>query len=213
MLFNSSDATLFAEKLLTIGAIKLRPNEPFTWASGWRSPIYCDNRLTLSYPEIRTWLKNTLAAGISQTFPNVEIIAGVATAGIPHGALVAEALNLPFIYVRSEAKKHGLSNQIEGKLPEGAKVMVIEDLVSTGGSSLTAVNALRNAGAQVEGMAALFTYAFDAADDAFKNADCKLYTLSDYPSLIQYALANNIIPKETESLLGEWRKNPGAWMQ
>ncbi|MBK7443718.1 MAG: orotate phosphoribosyltransferase [Chitinophagales bacterium] len=213
MLFNSSDATLFAEKLLTIGAIKLRPNEPFTWASGWRSPIYCDNRLTLSFPEIRTWLKNTLANGISQKFPGVEIIAGVATAGIPHGALVADALNLPFIYVRSEAKKHGLSNQIEGKLPEGAKVVVIEDLVSTGGSSLTAVQALRNAGANVMGMTALFTYAFDIADEAFKQADCNLYTLSDYPSLIQYALTKEIIARDTESLLNDWRQNPSGWMQ
>ncbi len=191
----------------------MRPNDPFTWASGWRSPIYCDNRLTLSYPEIRTWLKNTLAAGISQKFPDVEIIAGVATAGIPHGALVAEALNLPFIYVRSEAKKHGLSNQIEGKLPQDAKVVVVEDLVSTGGSSLTAVNALRTAGANVLGMTALFTYAFDAADTAFTEANCKLFTLSDYPSLIKYALDNGIIARETEALLGEWRTNPSTWMQ
>jgi orotate phosphoribosyltransferase len=213
MLFNSSDAILFGEKLLSIGAIKLRPNDPFTWASGWRSPIYCDNRLTLSYPEIRTWLKNTLAAGIRQNFPDVEIIAGVATAGIPHGALVAEALGLPFIYVRSEAKKHGLSNQIEGKLPQNGKVVVVEDLVSTGGSSLTAVNALRSAGANVLGMTALFTYAFDAADKAFKEADCSLFTLSDYPSLIQYALDNAIIARDAETILGEWRKNPATWMQ
>jgi len=213
MLFNSNDATLFSEKLLSIGAIKLRPSNPFTWASGWRSPIYCDNRLTLSYPAIRTWLKNTLAAGIRQKFPDVEIIAGVATAGIPHGALVAEALNLPFIYVRSEAKKHGLSNQIEGKLPQDAKVVVVEDLVSTGGSSLTAVNALRTAGANVLGMTALFTYAFDTADIAFKDADCSLFTLSDYPSLIEYALYNEIIARDTEALLGEWRKNPSTWMQ
>jgi orotate phosphoribosyltransferase len=213
MLFNSGDATLFAEKLLSIGAIKLRPNEPFTWASGWRSPIYCDNRLTLSFPDIRTWLKNTLAEGIRQRFPNVEIIAGVATAGIPHGALVAEALGLPFIYVRSEAKKHGLSNQIEGKLPENAKVVVIEDLVSTGGSSLTAVQALRNAGADVLGMTALFTYAFDTADKAFEEAACTLFTISDYPALIQYALNNDIIARDTESMLGEWRQNPSGWMQ
>lgn len=191
----------------------MRPNDPFTWASGWRSPIYCDNRLTLSYPEIRTWLKNTLAAGIRQAFPNVEIIAGVATAGIPHGALVAEALNLPFIYVRSEAKKHGLSNQIEGILPANGKVVVIEDLVSTGGSSLTAVDALRNAGAHVLGMAALFTYAFDKADQAFESANCTLYTLSDYPSLIAHALSQHLIDQSTANLLGEWRKNPSEWMQ
>ncbi len=213
MLFNSDDAILFAEKLLSIGAIKLRPQEPFTWASGWKSPIYCDNRLTLSFPEIRSWLKNTLADGIRQKFPDVEIIAGVATAGIPHGALVAEELGLPFIYVRSEAKKHGLSNQIEGKLTEGNKVVVIEDLVSTGGSSLTAVNSLRNTGAQVEGMCALFTYAFDVADIAFDEAKCSLYTIGDYPSLIQFAIHNNIIAIETESQLNEWRQNPSAWKQ
>lgn len=212
-MFDNNNATVFAEKLLSIGAIKLRPHEPFTWASGWRSPIYCDNRLTLSYPEIRNWLKITLAAGIHQTFSGAEVIAGVATAGIPHGALVADALGLPFVYVRSEAKKHGLTNQIEGKLMPGNKVVVVEDLVSTGGSSLTAVQALRDAGAQVEGMAALFTYAFDIADEAFANAGCSLYTISNYPSLIQYAIARQIIEKDTESLLNDWRQNPSAWMQ
>ncbi|HMX05278.1 MAG TPA: orotate phosphoribosyltransferase, partial [Chitinophagales bacterium] len=176
MLFQSDDAIVFAEKLLAIEAIKLRPNEPFTWASGWRSPIYCDNRLTLSYPEVRTWIKNTLAKGIRQQFPNVEVIAGVATAGIPHAALVADAMGLPMIYVRSEAKKHGLSNQIEGRCAPGSRVVVIEDLVSTGGSSLTAVAALRNVEAQVLGMAALFTYAFPVADEAFNAASCKLFT-------------------------------------
>jgi len=213
MLFNSDDAILFGEKLLSIGAIKLRPQEPFTWASGWKSPIYRDNRLTLSFPEIRSWLKNTLADGIRQKFPEVEIIAGVATAGIPHGALVAEELGLPFIYVRNEAKKHGLTNQIEGKLEAGNKVVVIEDLVSTGGSSLTAVNSLRTAGAQVEGMCALFTYAFDVADIAFAEAKCNLYTIGDYPALIQYAINKNIIAKEMESQLNEWRQNPAAWKQ
>ncbi len=213
MLFNDSYAIEFAGKLLNIGSIKLRPENPFTWASGWRSPIYCDNRLTLSYPEIRNWIKEKLAAGISEQFAGAEIIAGVATAGIPHGALVADALNLPFIYVRSEAKKHGLSNQIEGKLEAGKKVVVIEDLLSTGGSSLTAVHALRNAGAEVSGLVALFTYAFDIAQNAFDEAACKFFTISDYPSLITYAIQNNLIDNQTKLLLEEWRKNPAVWMQ
>lgn len=213
MLFQSDDAIVFAEKLLAIEAIKLRPNEPFTWASGWRSPIYCDNRLTLSYPEVRTWIKNTLAKGIRQQFPNVEVIAGVATAGIPHAALVADAMGLPMIYVRSEAKKHGLSNQIEGRCALGSRVVVIEDLVSTGGSSLTAVAALRNVEAQVLGMAALFTYAFPVADEAFNAASCKLFTLSDYPSLITHAVKNQIIPADTADMLNTWRESPSTWMQ
>ncbi len=143
----------------------------------------------------------------------MDIIAGVATAGIPHGALAADVLKLPFVYVRSEAKKHGLTNQIEGKLPAGSRVVVIEDLVSTGGSSLTAVQALRDAGAEVIGMGALFTYAFDLAETAFKEAECPLFTISDYPALIRFAIAHQIIEKDTESLLDEWRKNPSAWMQ
>ncbi len=191
----------------------MRPYEPFTWASGWKSPIYCDNRLTLSYPEIRSWLKNTLANGIRQKFSDADVIAGVATAGIPHGALVADALGLPFIYVRNEAKKHGLTNQIEGKLEAGNKVVVIEDLVSTGGSSLSAVNTLRSAGAEIVGMAALFTYAFDVADQAFEEANCPLFTIGDYPALIQFALKQDIITAETETLLNAWRQNPSAWMQ
>lgn len=213
MLFHADHAALFAEKLLSIGAIKLRPEEPFTWASGWKSPIYCDNRLTLSYPEIRNWIKNTLADGIRQQLADVDIIAGVATAGIPHGALAADELQVPFVYVRSEAKKHGLTNQIEGKSVEGAKVVVIEDLVSTGGSSLTAVSALRAAGAQVMGMAALFTYAFPIAGQAFKDAECPLFTLSDYPALIQYAQRSGLVQAETVALLNAWRENPSGWMQ
>lgn len=213
MLFHADHAALFAEKLLSIGAIKLRPEEPFTWASGWKSPIYCDNRLTLSYPEIRNWIKNTLANGIRQQMADVDIIAGVATAGIPHGALAADELQVPFVYVRSEAKKHGLTNQIEGKSVEGAKVVVIEDLVSTGGSSLTAVSALRAAGAQVMGMAALFTYAFPIAGQAFKDAECPLFTLSDYPALIQYAQRSGLVQAETVALLNAWRENPSGWMQ
>lgn len=191
----------------------MRPAEPFTWASGWKSPIYCDNRLTLSYPAIRSWIKNTLADGIRQQFPDVEIIAGVATAGIPHAALVADELGLPMVYVRSEAKKHGLTNQIEGKPVAATSIVVIEDLVSTGGSSLTAVTALRNAGARVLGMAALFTYAFPDADKAFAEADCPLFTLSDYPALIAHALKQGTVDAETAKVLNTWRENPSAWMQ
>lgn len=213
MLLNETFAIEFAGKLLNIGSIKLRPEDPFTWASGWLSPIYCDNRLTLSYPEIRTWIKEKLADGIRAHFADAEIIAGVATAGIPHGALVADALNLPFIYVRSEAKKHGLSNQIEGKAEPGKKVVVVEDLLSTGGSSLNAVHALRTAGAEVSGLIALFTYAFDTAEHAFNDAACKYYTISDYPSLVNYASAQKLIDDETRSLLESWRKNPAEWMK
>lgn len=212
MLFNSNQALQFSEKLLSIGAIKLRPDEPFTWASGWKSPIYCNNRLTLSYPEIRNWLKNTLANGIRQKFPDIEIIAGVDTAGIPHGALIAEELGLPFIYVGSDVKKDGGSVHMDAAL-DGVKVVVIEDLISTGGSSLAAVKTLRNAGAKVNGMAALFTYGFDIANTAFLEADCQLFTISDYRSLIKYALENNIIASETENQLNEWRQNPSRWMQ
>ncbi len=213
MLFNDRTAIDFAGKLLKIGSIKLSPDQPFTWASGWRSPIYCDNRLTLSFPDVRNWIKNTLANEISANLSDADIIAGVATAGIPHGVLIADVLNKPFIYVRSEAKKHGLSNQIEGKLEAGKKVVVIEDLLSTGGSSLNAVHAIREAGGVVTGLAALFTYGFDVAQQAFDEAKCKFYTISDYPSLIQYATENNLIDLSTKALLEDWRKNPAEWMK
>ncbi|MBC8046552.1 MAG: orotate phosphoribosyltransferase, partial [Fimbriimonadaceae bacterium] len=184
MLFNESVAKLFTAYLLDINAIKLNPQQPFTWASGWKSPIYCDNRLTLSFPDVRTFIKNNLALCIQQHYGNVDSIAGVATAGIPHGVLVAEALNKPFIYVRNEAKKHGLTNQIEGKLNTGDTIVVVEDLISTGMSSLQAVDALRNAGANVLGLTALFTYGFDIAQEAFEKTSCSYYTLTDYPTLI-----------------------------
>lgn len=213
MLFDLNIAKQFTKNLLEIEAVKLNPQKPFTWASGWHSPIYCDNRLTLSYPAIRKFIKNNLAELVQQKFPDTEIVAGVATAGIPHGLLVAEQLNLPFIYVRSESKKHGLSNRIEGKIDEGNNVVVIEDLISTGGSSLKAVEALRNAGADVTGLAALFTYAFPVSEQAFQEANCPFYTLTDYPVTIEYALSNGIIPNATEALLKSWRENPSVWMK
>jgi len=212
MLLDKNKAIEFAGKLLKIGSIRLSPHAPFTWASGWRSPIYCDNRLTLSFPDVRTWIKYTLQEGIIQKMSDVEIIAGVATAGVPHGALLADSMTLPFIYVRSEAKKHGLTNQIEGKITQGQKVVVVEDLISTGGSSLNAVHALRNAGAEVVGLVALFTYDFDVAQKAFDDAQCEFYTISDYPSLITYALDHQLIDHATKDLLEAWRKNPAAWM-
>lgn len=213
MLFDLNIAKQFTKNLLEIEAVKLSPQKPFTWASGWHSPIYCDNRLTLSYPAIRKFIKNNLAELVQQKFPDTEIIAGVATAGIPHGLLVAEQLDLPFIYVRSESKKHGLTNMIEGKIAEGNKVVVIEDLISTGGSSLKAVEALRNVGADVTGLAALFTYAFPVSEQAFQDANCPFFTLTDYPVTIEYAMANGIIPNETEALLKSWRENPSVWMK
>ncbi len=213
MLFDKNIAFEFAEKLLNIEAIKLSPRLPFTWASGWKSPIYCDNRLTLSYPDVRSFIKNNLTLLIQQTFPDVQSIAGVATAGIPHGAILADSLNLPFLYVRSEAKKHGLTNQIEGKLKEGDKIVVIEDLISTGGSSLHALQALRNAGGNVLALAALFTYAFDVADHAFNQVKCNYITLTDYPTLISYAASHKLIDADTERTLNTWRKNPAEWEQ
>lgn len=212
MLFDTQIARQFTQKLLEIQAVKLNPDKPYTWASGWRSPIYCDNRLTLSYPAIRKFIKNNLAEIVRIKFPQTEIVAGVATAGIPHGLLVAEHLGLPFIYIRSEAKKHGLTNLIEGKLEQGNKVVVIEDLISTGGSSLKAVEAVRNAGAYVIGLAALFTYAFESAEEAFASADCPFYTLTDYPNTIQYALEHGIISGNNQTLLESWQKNPEVWM-
>lgn len=211
MLFDQEVANIFTSQLLRIQAIKLNYKQPFTWASGWKSPIYCDNRLTLSYPEIRTFIKEKLVQFIPEYFEEADAIAGVATAGIPHGVLVADALQKPFVYVRNEAKKHGLTNQIEGTFQNKAKIVVIEDLISTGMSSLQAVQTLRNAGAEIIGLAALFTYHFDVAIKAFQAADCKYYTLTDYPNLIQYALQNSLIEKEHEELLLSWRKNPEIW--
>lgn len=208
-----STASTFAEKLLHIKALKISPDQPFTWASGWKSPVYCDNRKILSYPHVRDYVKSELANTIMEHFPEAESLAGVATAGIPHGALAADLLRLPFIYVRSKPKGHGLSNQIEGVLTEGQKVVVIEDLVSTGMSSLEAVDALRAAGADVIGMCALFTYGFPQAEEAFTKAGVKLITLSNYAALMEVAVNHNIIRETDMEQLGQWRISPSTWGQ
>lgn len=213
MVLNKNTAQKTAELLLQINAIKLQPQAPFTWASGWRSPIYCDNRITLSYPTIRTFLREQLASQIETLYGKPDVIAGVATGAIGIGMLVAEALNLPFCYVRPEAKKHGRQNKIEGLLDKNQTVVVVEDLISTGKSSLMAVEALREAGAQVKGMVAIFTYGFGIADSNFKDAGVELHTLSDYNHLLlQAENAQYITNKEAETL-SEWRLNPSEWGQ
>jgi orotate phosphoribosyltransferase len=200
-----------AEYLLQIKAIKLQPSNPFTWASGWKSPIYCDNRKTLSFPEVRSYICTSFAALVKELYPRAELIAGVATGAIAHGALAADRLNLPFIYVRSEAKEHGLGNQIEGYFEKGQKVVVIEDLISTGGSSLNAVKALREAGCDVLGMAAIFTYEFKKASDGFEAAECKLNTLSNYSVLVDTAVATGYIGEAEVETLKKWRVDPANW--
>lgn len=203
--------TILAEKLLQISAIKLQPDMPFTWASGWNSPIYTDNRKTLSYPLLRSFIKVELCRLILERFPEVDAIAGVATGAIAMGALVADTLGLPYVYVRSTPKDHGLENLIEGNLKPGQKVVVIEDLISTGGSSLKAVQAIRNAGCTVVGMAAMFSYLFPVAVEAFKKAEVELITLSNYNALLEAALSTNYIREEDVETLREWRKDPANW--
>lgn len=200
-----------ASQLLSIGAIKLNEKEPFTWSSGWKSPIYCDNRLTLSYPTIRSYIKQELAALIKLHYPNAEAIAGVATAGIPQGALVAESLGLPFLYVRSKPKEHGMTNMIEGKATPGQKIVIIEDLVSTGGSSLKAAEALRDTKTEVLGMAAIFSYGFDIADKNFNDAKVALVCLSNYSMMLTKAIEMNYIQKDKLPSLEAWRKDPSVW--
>ena len=200
-----------AAMLLQIQAIKLNTDKPFTWSSGWKSPIYCDNRLSLSYPEIRTAIKEGLAQAIQENFGSVEAIAGVATAGIPQGALVAEALNLPFLYVRAKPKDHGMENLIEGKLTKEQKVVVVEDLISTGGSSLKVVEALRKDGAQVLGMVSIFNYGFDLATKNFYEADVSLISLSDFSHLLKYALEQKYITEDQLASLKAWRTDPSNW--
>ena len=201
----------FAAKLLRIKAIKLQPNNPFTWASGWKSPFYCDNRKTLSYPELRNYVKLEIVHAVLENFPEVEAIAGVATGAIPQGALVADALSLPFVYVRSKPKDHGLENLIEGELRPGTKVVVVEDLISTGGSSLKAVEAIRKSGSEVIGMVASYTYGFPVAQKAFQDADVKLVTLTDYEHVVAEALETGYIADSDVKLLNEWRKDPAHW--
>jgi orotate phosphoribosyltransferase len=202
-----------AEFLLQIKAVKLQPENPFTWASGIKSPIYCDNRKTLSYPQIRTFIRQTFVDTINKHFAKPDVIAGVATGGIAIGALIAQEMGLPFIYVRSEAKKHGLTNLIEGDVESGQNVVVIEDLISTGGSSLKAVEALREKGCTVKGMAAIFTYGFDEAEQNFKKAKCNLKTLTDYNTLINTALTKEYITEKELESLKKWRANPSTWDQ
>ena len=211
MISNKDQALKIAEFLLQIKAVKLQPNNPFTWASGWLSPIYCDNRKTLSFPAIRTHIRQAYAAAILDHFGKPDAIAGVATGGIAQGALVAQELGIPFIYVRSSAKGHGLGNQIEGHFEPGQKIVVLEDLISTGGSSLTAVEALREAGCDVRGLVAIFTYEFDIALKNFDNADCAFVTLTDYEHLIEQAVKLDYINQGDVASLKEWRKSPDTW--
>jgi orotate phosphoribosyltransferase len=211
MIHSESTASKTAELLLQINAIKLNLQEPYRWASGWLSPIYTDNRLSLSYPEIRTYIKEQFAELVKQRFPECEGIAGVATAGIAHGALLADALHLPYCYVRSAPKSHGLSNMIEGRVVDKQKVVVVEDLVSTGGSSLNAVKALQAAGCEVLGLVAIFTYAFKLADDNFKSAGCEWFTLTDYHHVLNRALERNYIEANEVNSLQAWRVHPDTW--
>lgn len=201
----------FASKLLNVKAIKLQPNDPFTWASGWKSPFYCDNRKTLSYPGLRNFVKLELVHAVLEHFPEAEAVAGVATGAIAQGALVADELNLPFVYVRSKAKDHGMGNLIEGELEKGSKVVVVEDLISTGGSSLKAVAALREAGYEVVGMVASYTYGFPVAAEAFAEAGVRLETLTDYDHVVAEAVATGYIAESDVEVLAEWRKNPSEW--
>lgn len=201
----------FASKLLNVKAIKLQPNDPFTWASGWKSPFYCDNRKMLSYPGLRNFVKLELVHAVLEHFPEAEAVAGVATGAIAQGALVADELNLPFVYVRSKAKDHGMGNLIEGELEKGSKVVVVEDLISTGGSSLKAVAALREAGYEVVGMVASYTYGFPVAAEAFAEAGVRLETLTDYDHVVAEAVATGYIAESDVEVLAEWRKNPSEW--
>ncbi|MDN3644467.1 orotate phosphoribosyltransferase [Lutimonas halocynthiae] len=211
MIFDKNTAKKTAELLLQIKAIKLQPDEPFTWASGWNSPIYCDNRVTLSYVMIRNYVRENLAKIISEKHGQPDVIAGVATGAIAIGVLVAQELGVPFIYVRPEPKKHGRQNQIEGFLDSGQNVVVVEDLISTGKSSLNAVKALKDAGARVIGMVAIFNYGFPVAEKNFKDCHLDLTTLSDYENLIEQALETNFISTKQVTTLKAWREDPGEW--
>ncbi len=209
MIIDKETASEVARLLLQIKAIKLQPTNPFIWASGIKSPIYCDNRQILSYPKIREIVKSKLADSVRKKYPKAEVIAGVATGGIAHGALVAQELDLPFVYIRSNEKEHGLKNMIEGHLEENQAVVIIEDLISTGGSSLKAVRAIRDAQCEVLGMSAIFSYGFNVAADNFNVEKCELVTLSDYNALIQEALKENYINEEDFEMLNLWREDPG----
>ena len=211
MIFDKEIARQTAEQLLQIKAIKLQPEKPFTWASGWRSPIYCDNRISLSYPPVRNFIRENLVKAIREKYGEPNLIAGVATGAIAMGVLIAQEMGLPFVYVRPEAKSHGRKNQIEGQLEQAQNVVVVEDLVSTGGSSLKAVQALRDAGTNVMGMVAVFTYGFPVAEHNFEQADCQLVTLCDYHHLLEEVNSNGFLKNETYQTLQAWRKNPESW--
>jgi len=211
MIFNKSIAKKTAEVLLQINAIKLNPRDPFTWASGWKSPIYCDNRMVLSFPAVRNYIKEEIAKNLEKEFGKPDVIAGVATGAIGIGALVAEFLGLPFIYVRPQAKKHGRQNQIEGFVEKGQNVVVIEDLISTGNSSLVAVDALKAVGVNVKGMIAIFTYGFDISKENFKTNNVNLFTLSNYESLLEQAQDTNFINQNEADILSKWNTNPSEW--
>jgi orotate phosphoribosyltransferase len=211
MIFNKSTAKKTAEVLLQINAIKLNPKNPFSWASGWKSPIYCDNRMVLSFPTVRNYIKEELAKNIELEFGKPDVIAGVATGAIGIGALVAEYLGLPFVYVRPQPKKHGRQNQIEGFIEKGQNVVVVEDLISTGNSSLVAVDALKAAGVNVKGMAAIFTYGFEVSKENFESNNVTLFTLSNYESLLEQALDTNFINEAEATILSQWNLNPSEW--
>ena len=211
MIFNKNTAKKTAELLLQINAIKLSPNDPFTWASGWKSPIYCDNRIVLSYPQVRNFVREAMANHIESYYGKPDVIAGVATGAIGIGALVAECMGLPFVYVRPEPKKHGRQNQIEGHIEKGQTVVVVEDLISTGKSSLNAVRALKEAGIDVKGMVAIFSYGFDIASENFKDENVILHTISNYENLLEQALDTNYINRTEQETLSQWNANPSEW--
>ncbi|PZD78314.1 orotate phosphoribosyltransferase [Mesonia sp. K7] len=213
MILNNETARKTAELLLQIKAIKLEPQTPFTWASGWKSPIYCDNRIILSFPPIRNYIREAMAKQVEELYGRPDVIAGVATGAIGIGMLVADYLNLPFVYIRPEAKKHGRQNQIEGNLKKGQKVVVIEDLISTGGSSLKAIEALRDHEADVRGMLAIFSYGFDLSVENFEKENLQVNTLSNYEVLVEQAYKTSYLNKEEYETLQEWRKNPSEWQQ
>ena len=209
-MYNTTELSI-AEKLLQVEAVKLSPQKPFKWASGWNSPIYCDNRVALSYPDIRAFIAESLIAVINKEYPEADVIAGVATAGIPQASIIADRMGKSLIYVRAKPKDHGMTNLIEGRITPGQKVVVIEDLISTGGSSLKAVEALKEQGVHVLGMAAIFTYGFPVADEAFKKAGVKLVTLSNYNALLDIAFNKNILDQKQLEVLSKWRENPSEW--